>query len=183
MHVLRVGPGTGRDIVERGWLNLWWAALTASDETIQGPPLAPAWQVGVHDGEAELDLLAGALVETVVEDRLHAAVAVGAERHGPTRGGLQAVLTVAVGQAQDAQAGAERLLGVASRTKHCFDQGRGVRSDGSDPTDEALGRPLPHLSMLLGHAFVDGPTSGRLSRVVALRGSEPLPPFQCPPQK
>ena len=52
------------------------------------------------DGKGELDLLAGALVEAVVEDGLDAAVAVGAERHGAPCGGLQAVLAVAVGQAQ-----------------------------------------------------------------------------------
>ena len=79
------------------------------------------------DGEAELDLLAGALVEAVVEDGLDAAVAVRAERHGPARGGLQAVFAVAVGQAQDAEAGTERLLGVASGAKHRFDQGCGMR--------------------------------------------------------
>ena len=43
IHVRKVGPGAGRDVVERRWLNLWWAALAASDETIQGGPLAPAW--------------------------------------------------------------------------------------------------------------------------------------------
>ena len=82
------------------------------------------------DGEGEFDLLAGALVEAVVEAGLDAAVAVSAERHGAPCGGLQAVLGVAVSQAQDAEAGAERLLGVASGAKHRVGQRRGVRSDG-----------------------------------------------------
>ena len=43
IHVRKVDPGAGRGVVERRWLNLWWAALAASDETIQGGPLAPAW--------------------------------------------------------------------------------------------------------------------------------------------
>ena len=36
-------PGAGQDAVMVKWLNLWWAALAAADETIQGGPLAPAW--------------------------------------------------------------------------------------------------------------------------------------------
>ena len=42
-HLRQVDPGTGLDVVERRWLNLWWAAVAAADETIQGGPLAPAW--------------------------------------------------------------------------------------------------------------------------------------------
>ena len=41
--IRKVDPGAGVDVVERKWLNLWWAALAAADETIQGGPLAPAW--------------------------------------------------------------------------------------------------------------------------------------------
>ena len=43
MHRRTVDPGAGLDVVEGKWLNLWWAALAAADETIQGGPLAPAW--------------------------------------------------------------------------------------------------------------------------------------------
>ena len=43
IHVRKVDPGAGRGVVEHRWLNLWWAALAASDETIRGGPLAPAW--------------------------------------------------------------------------------------------------------------------------------------------
>ena len=38
-----VDPGAGLNVVDGKWLNLWWAALAAADETIQGGPLAPAW--------------------------------------------------------------------------------------------------------------------------------------------
>ena len=38
-----VDPGAGLDVVDGKWLNLWWAALAAADETMQGGPLAPAW--------------------------------------------------------------------------------------------------------------------------------------------
>ena len=38
-----VDPGAGLDVLKCKWLNLWWAALAAADETIQGGPLAPAW--------------------------------------------------------------------------------------------------------------------------------------------
>ena len=42
-HVRTVDPGAGLDVVDRRWLSLWWAALAATDETVQGGPLAPAW--------------------------------------------------------------------------------------------------------------------------------------------
>ena len=116
--------------------------------------VARATQVGMLDGEAEFDLLAGPLVEAVGQNRLDAAIAVGAQCDRSTRCGLQAVLAVAVGQAQDAQARAERLLGVASGTQHRFDEGRGVRSDGCGPADEAFGGPLTHLSVLLRHMLI-----------------------------
>ena len=43
IDIRKVDPGSGVDVVERKWLNLWWAALAAADETVQGSPLAPAW--------------------------------------------------------------------------------------------------------------------------------------------
>ena len=38
-----VDPGVGTDLVESGPFDLWWAAISAAEETIQGSPLAPAW--------------------------------------------------------------------------------------------------------------------------------------------
>ena len=38
-----VDPGVGTDVVEIGPFDLWWAAISAAEETIQGSPLAPAW--------------------------------------------------------------------------------------------------------------------------------------------
>ncbi|MDE0420043.1 MAG: hypothetical protein OXK76_04025 [Gammaproteobacteria bacterium] len=38
-----VDPGAGTDVVEVGLFNLWWAAVSAAEETIQGSPLAAAW--------------------------------------------------------------------------------------------------------------------------------------------
>ena len=38
-----VDPGASSDDLEVGPFDLWWAALSAAEETIQGSPLAPAW--------------------------------------------------------------------------------------------------------------------------------------------
>ena len=38
-----VDPGAGTDVVELGSFDLWWAAISAAEETIQGSPLATAW--------------------------------------------------------------------------------------------------------------------------------------------
>ena len=108
------------------------------------------------DGSIELDWLAGPLVEALVENRFDAAVAVGAGRKCSAGGRHQAVLAVAVGQAQAPQAGTERRLGVASGTKHVGAQLGGVRSDGCGPADEALRRPLTHRPVLLGHGLIGG---------------------------
>ena len=43
INLRTVDPGADLDVVEGRWLNLWWAALAAADETIQGGPVAPAW--------------------------------------------------------------------------------------------------------------------------------------------
>ena len=108
------------------------------------------------DGSIELDWLAGPLVEAMVENRFDAAVAVGAGRKCSAGGRLQALLAVAVGQAQAPRAGTERRRGVASGTKHVGAQLGGVRSDGCGPADEALRRPLTHRPVLLGHGLIGG---------------------------
>ena len=38
-----VDPGAGTDVVQLGPFDLWWAAISAAEETIQGSPLASAW--------------------------------------------------------------------------------------------------------------------------------------------
>ena len=38
-----VDPGAGTDVIELGLFDLWWAAIAAAEETIQGSPLASAW--------------------------------------------------------------------------------------------------------------------------------------------
>ena len=40
-HTRKVDPGAGSDVAEWRQLNLWRAALTAADETIQGGSLGP----------------------------------------------------------------------------------------------------------------------------------------------
>lgn len=58
-YIRKVDPGAGSDVAEMRRLNLWWAALAAADETVQGGPLAPAW-LGLfeaHLSASEPDLL------------------------------------------------------------------------------------------------------------------------------
>ena len=108
------------------------------------------------DRRAEFDLLRGVLVEAVGEDRCDAAVGVGADGHRPCGSGLKARLAVGVGQAQQPQAGAIRLLGVTPGAEHGGDECGGVRTDVVGPSDEALWGPLAHLAVLLGHVLVGG---------------------------
>ncbi len=69
-----------------------------------------ATDVVVLDRRAELDLLRGVLVESMGEDGVDAAEAVGTDGERLCGGRLEALLAVAVAQAQDPQTGAERLL-------------------------------------------------------------------------
>lgn len=59
LHMRKVDPGAGQDAVMGKWLNLWRAALAATDETIQGAPLAPAWLrlFEAHLSESEATML------------------------------------------------------------------------------------------------------------------------------
>ena len=38
-----VDPGAGTDVVDFGAFDLWWAAISAAEETVQGSPLVSAW--------------------------------------------------------------------------------------------------------------------------------------------
>ena len=58
------------------------------------------------------ELLGGRLVESVLEDRFDAAVAVAADGQRPCGGRFQAGVAVALGQAQETEAGAVGLLRV-----------------------------------------------------------------------
>ena len=64
------------------------------------------------DRVGAFELLGGRLVESVLEDRFDAAVAVAADGQRPCGGRFQAGVAVALGQTQEPQAGAVGLLRV-----------------------------------------------------------------------
>ena len=84
------------------------------------------------------ELLGGRLVESVLEDRFNAAVAVAADGQRPSGGRFQAGVAVALGQTQDTEAGAVGLLWVTPRIEDGGDQGGGRRPDLLGPADEAV---------------------------------------------
>src|SRR5437762_430537 len=81
-------------------------------------------------------------VEAVREDRLHAAIAGGA--HGPRAltGLLKPRGVVAPGEAQEAEAGAEALLGMRAPREDMTHDRRGRRPDRLGPEEEARRGPL-----------------------------------------
>ena len=50
-----VDPGAGTDVVDFGPFDLWWAAISAAEETIQGSPLASAWLTLFQDHLSKAD--------------------------------------------------------------------------------------------------------------------------------
>ena len=73
-----------------------------------------AAQVFVLRADGGLRGRQGQGIETVGQDRLDAAVAHRVDRQGPLAGGFKAGFAVALAKAQDAQAGAVALFGVAA---------------------------------------------------------------------
>ena len=118
--------------------------------------VAGAADVVVADGVGGVGESGAGLVEAVLEDRLDAAVAGAADGEGALGGRLQAGVAVALGQAQDPEAGAVGLLGVKTPFEHGGDQGGSGRPDLLGPADEALGRPIAHPAVLLGHVLGRG---------------------------
>ena len=53
-----VNPKAGTDDVEVGPFNLWWAAVSAAEETLQGSPIAPAWLTLFQDHLSQADTTA-----------------------------------------------------------------------------------------------------------------------------
>ena len=100
--------------------------------------------------------LGGGRVESVMEDRFDAAVAVTANGERPCGGRFHAGVTVASGQPQEPEAGAAGLLGMTAGVEDGGDQGGGLRPDLLGLADETLGRPFAHLAVLLRHVLRRG---------------------------
>ena len=69
---------------------------------------------------------------------------------------FQAGVAVALGQTQEAEAGAVGLLRVTARIEDGGNQGGGRQPDLLGPADEAVRRPVAHLAVLLGHVLRRG---------------------------
>ena len=120
--------------------------------------------VVVLDRVGAFQLLGGRPVESVIQDRFDAAVAVAADGERACGGRFQAFVAVALGQSQEPEAGAVGLLRMSPAIEDGGDQGAGRRPDLLGPADEAVGRPIAHLAMLLGHVLGRGdvtPLAGR----------------------
>ena len=84
-------------------------------------------------------LVQGLLVEAVFEDGLDRAHRVRPQGEGALGGGFESGVGVGLGQAQDAEAGAVALLGVAPGAEDFGDERGGGGSDLLGPSREALG--------------------------------------------
>lgn len=111
------------------------------------------------------------LVELGIEDVLDPLVGENAGRQGTTTGGVQAVLAVPFGQAQDAHTGTIGLLRMFAGGQERLHELGSVRPDSLSPAHEPVGRPLLILLMGRGHVFSNrGVPAGGVRTAV---GSDP----------
>src|SRR5271166_4658987 len=94
------------------WSRVGWVNKVFSPSVV----VARAADVGMEDGQAFVAVVSGAAdglaVEPVVEDRPDRAVGARADLEGAQACGLQAPRSEGLGQAHDAEASAEALLGM-----------------------------------------------------------------------
>src|SRR5580704_9305253 len=68
-------------------------------------------------------------IEVVLQDRVDRAVGARTDLERPATGGFQPFAAIRLGEPQDADAGAEALLGVSTLAQDDLDQGRGMAAD------------------------------------------------------
>ena len=78
----------------------------------------------------------------VLEDRIDGTVGARTDLKRSTAGGLQPFATICLGQPQDADAGAETLLGVRALAQDDLDQRRGMAADCAGLPPDALRGPV-----------------------------------------
>src|SRR5258707_3984874 len=93
----------------------------------------------------------GLAVEPRLQDRLQASVAEGADCQRPLAGGLDAISAVAVAEPEDAETGAEALLGMGPRFQDALGQLGRRRSRLLGPADDPAGSPLLVPAVGVGH--------------------------------
>ena len=95
--------------------------------TIDGPSVAAAGRLGI---------------EVALEDRIDGGVGACADLKRRAAGGLQPLPAVTLGQADDADRGAEALLGVRALAHDDLDQRRGIAPDLTGLPPDPLRRPI-----------------------------------------
>src|SRR6478735_6318814 len=113
-----------------------------------------ATDVGVGDRRRLGRLNGPAAVETVVKDRFHRGQGARIDRQRPVAGGLEPFRAVTARQPQDAEAGAEALLGVRPVAQDDVDEDRGGGPDAGGTLAQHLGRDLGMTAMARGHVVV-----------------------------
>ena len=81
-------------------------------------------------------------VLSILQDRSDRAVRAGAQCQRPCAGGIQPLGVVARRQSEDADAGAEPLLGMRARVQDDLDQRRSVVTDRCGLAEDSLVRPV-----------------------------------------
>src|SRR5262245_25369827 len=118
--------------------------------------VATATDVGVLYRRAVRDLLLRVgSVEAVLEDRGDGAVASRADVIAAPTGSFEPVDSIFLGEPQDAEAGAESLLGMRLRAHDRFEQRERCRTDLLSLSHEARWRPLGIAPMRARHMFWD----------------------------
>ena len=97
-----------------------------------------------------------AAIEVVLENGGERGVRLGADLQGPFAGGLQPFAAMGLGQAKDADAGAEALFGMRFGTQNDVDQDLGVRPVGGGVATDALQSPIGVTPVGGGHVFGHG---------------------------
>ena len=94
-------------------------------------------------------------VLSVLQDRRDRAVGAGAQRQRPCTGAIQPLGAVALRQPEDADAGAEPLLGMRARAQDDLDQRRGVVADRGGLALDPLMRPVAVAPVRARHVIGD----------------------------
>ncbi len=122
-----------------------------------------AADVGVGDRWGLGPRFGPATVEAVLQDRFHRGQGACVDRQRPVAGGLKPLRAVAAGQPQDAEAGAEALLGVRSVAQDDVDEDGGGGSDAAGALAQHLRRRM------LMESVAGSPWCAHRSAPVALR--------------
>jgi hypothetical protein len=101
-------------------------------------------------------LIGGFLIEVVLENGFEAAIALGLYIQGPLAGRLQALVSVGLAKAHDAQHRPKALLGMGAAVHDGPGQALASRSGLGRPVKQTLGSPLEILPVLPGHVLGRG---------------------------